>query len=72
LLDALRDAARSRGFAALSLSVEPDNLAAVRLYERKGFVRLFADEEGSWTMKADLSVGAMPDESPITERTEER
>lgn len=60
LLDALLGAARSRGFAALSLSVEPDNPAA-RLYERKGFVGLFVDEEGSRTMKANLStVGARP------------
>lgn len=54
LLDALLGAARSRGFAALSLSVEPGN-PAPRLYERKGFVGLFVDEEGSRTMRAELS-----------------
>lgn len=54
LLDALLGAASSQGFAALSLSVELDNPAA-RLYERKGFVGLFVDEEGSRTMRAELS-----------------
>ncbi|MBA4114850.1 MAG: GNAT family N-acetyltransferase [Rubrobacter sp.] len=60
LLDTLLGTAKSQGFDALSLSVEPDNPAA-RLYERKGFVGLFVDEEGSWTMRAELSaVGARP------------
>lgn len=54
LLDTLLGAAKFRGFAALSLSVEPDNPAA-RLYERKGFVGLFVDEERSRTMRAELS-----------------
>lgn len=53
LLHALMDAARSRGFGALSLSVEDSNPAA-RLYERHGFRRLFVVGD-SWTMKADLS-----------------
>ncbi len=58
LLDTLLGAAKSQGFDALSLSVEPGNPAA-RLYERKGFVGLFVDEEGSRTMRAELStVGA--------------
>jgi len=55
LLDTLLGAAKSRGFDALSLSVEPGNPAA-RLYERKGFIELFVDEEGSRTMRAELSI----------------
>jgi ribosomal protein S18 acetylase RimI-like enzyme len=45
--------ARSRGFPALSLSVERENPAA-RLYEREGFevVRAGAD---TWTMRLDLA-----------------
>ena len=53
LLDALMDAARSRGFDALSLSVERDN-PAVHLYERRGFETLLALDD-TWTMKVDLS-----------------
>lgn len=53
LLRALLSAARSRGFDALSLSVERGN-PAVRLYERHGFERLFVAGD-AWTMKADLS-----------------
>jgi len=72
LLDALKSEAKSGGFDALSLSVEPENGAAVRLYERRGFVRLLVDHEGSWTMKADLSGEAGRDDVQITGRTEER
>jgi len=53
LLDGLMITARSQGFEALSLSVEPDN-PAIQLYERKGFERLFAGD-GSVTMRADLA-----------------
>jgi len=55
LLGEIRNVARSRGYGALSLSVEHGN-PAIRLYERNGFVRLF-EGEGAWTMKADLSAG---------------
>ncbi len=55
LLRGLLDTARSRGFETLSLSIRHGNHAAVRLYERSGFVKLFYGE-GSWTMKADLTV----------------
>jgi ribosomal protein S18 acetylase RimI-like enzyme len=48
LLDALIADARTGGFPALSLSVEPDN-PAVRLYERAGFSRV-PSNGGSWTM----------------------
>ena len=55
LLRELRDAARSQGYSALSLSVEKGN-PALGLYERNGFVKLFETEE-AWTMRADLSAG---------------
>ena len=47
-MHALIRAARDDGFAALSLSVEPDNPAA-RLYERLGFERV-GWFEGAQTM----------------------
>ena len=53
LLRALMEVARSEGFDALSLSVECGN-PAVRLYERRGFVRLFTVGDAC-TMKANLS-----------------
>ena len=52
LLRALMERARARGFAALSLSVNPDN-PALRLYERLGFEKVEM-VEGSWTMVAAL------------------
>lgn len=55
LLRELLGTARLQGFEALSLSVRHDNHAAVRLYERSGFVKL-SSGEGSWTMKANLAV----------------
>ena len=55
LLRELREAARSQGYSALSLSVEKGN-PALGLYERNGFVKLFETED-AWTMKADLSAG---------------
>ena len=55
LLRELRDAARSQGYSALSLSVEKGN-PALGLYERNGFVKLFETEE-AWTMRAELSAG---------------
>lgn len=54
LLRALMDAARSNGFDAISLSVQKSNTAAMRLYEKSGFVRL-RDDGDAWVMKADLS-----------------
>lgn len=53
LLRALMDAARGDGFGAISLSVQKTNHAAVRLYEKRGFVRV-RDDGDAWTMKADL------------------
>ncbi len=67
LLPALMDLARSRGFGALSLSVRQENTAAVRLYERNGFVKVSEAGFGkpSCTMKADLSRDEGPS-SPLT------
>jgi ribosomal-protein-alanine N-acetyltransferase len=48
---ALSDAA-SEGFAAISLSVEPDNPSRL-LYAQFGFVQV-GMVEGSWTMRAEL------------------
>jgi ribosomal protein S18 acetylase RimI-like enzyme len=39
LLDAIAAWARSNGYARCKLSVRPDNLQAIRVYERGGFVR---------------------------------
>ena len=52
LLEALIAGARTNGFRALSLSVEPDNPAR-RLYERAGFLRV-EDDGGAWTMVLEL------------------
>ena len=52
LLDALLAAARAGGYAALSLSVEPDNPAR-RLYERFGFTQVGVNG-GAWTMRVRL------------------
>jgi ribosomal protein S18 acetylase RimI-like enzyme len=49
LLDALLAAARERGVASLSLSVERDNHPARRLYERAGFQQV-REVGGSLTM----------------------
>lgn len=54
LLSTLMDEARSSGFDALSLSVRKSDLAAVKLYEAKGFIRL-RDDRSAWVMKAELS-----------------
>ena len=55
LLRELRDAAKSQGYSALSLSVEKGN-PALRLYEHNGFVKLFETED-AWAMGADLFAG---------------
>lgn len=54
LLRALMNAARSSGFDAISLAVRKSNPAAVKLYEKNGFVRLGEDRR-AWIMKADLT-----------------
>ena len=46
--------ARSLGYPALSLSVDPMNQVAISLYEKFGFKKHWKDTGGSWTMKKDL------------------
>ncbi|WP_127587208.1 GNAT family N-acetyltransferase [Paenibacillus koleovorans] len=53
LLGAIMDQARLDGFASLSLSVDPANEAAVRLYSSLGFERC-GGYTSSWTMKVEL------------------
>lgn len=53
LLRALMNAAVSDGFDAVSLSVQKSNHAAIRLYEKNGFVRL-RDDGNAWVMMAQL------------------
>lgn len=53
LMEAIIQQAICDGYPALSLSVDPHNRAAVRLYERLGFS--YCGTSGtSWTMKLDL------------------
>jgi len=47
---ALCDRARSEGYAALSLSVERDNVALVSFYEKHGFERVVEDGGDGVTM----------------------
>jgi GNAT superfamily N-acetyltransferase len=56
LLATVLDAARTAGFAAVSLSVEPTN-PALTLYEHHGFIRV-GMAGGSWTMRVDLAPSA--------------
>ena len=46
--------ARSIGYSALSLSVDPHNKPALQMYEKSGFKKIYEDDGGSWTMKKDL------------------
>jgi len=50
LVRALCDRARSEGYAALSLSVERDNVALVSFYEKHGFERVVEDGGDGVTM----------------------
>lgn len=50
LLDALLERARAVGIASLSLSVDPENEAALRLYRRRGFDVVATDSGGSLVM----------------------
>lgn len=54
LLSKMIDLALSIGYPALSLSVDPFNKTALRLYEKTGFEKVYQDDGGSWTMKKDL------------------
>ena len=53
LLEALLEKARSEGYGAVSLSVEPDN-SALQLYERHGFDKT-GDRGGAFVMRAELA-----------------
>ncbi|MBM7554282.1 GNAT family N-acetyltransferase [Thalassobacillus pellis] len=50
LMAKLIDQARQDGYSALSLSVDPDNTAAIQLYTKFGFVKVGISGT-SWTMK---------------------
>lgn len=63
LLVALMEAARLGGFHAISLSVQKSNPAAIKLYEKNGFVR-FRDDGGAWVMRAELDDNATTDDAP--------
>lgn len=54
LLSEMIGFARSIGYSALSLSVDPHNKKALQMYEKSGFEKVYQDEGGSWTMKKDL------------------
>lgn len=55
LLSEMIDSARLVGYSALSLSVDPRNKPALRMYEKCGFKKVYQDHGGSWTMKKDLN-----------------
>lgn len=54
LLSEMIGLACSIGHSAISLSVDPRNKTALRLYEKLGFEKVYQDEGGAWTMKKDL------------------
>ncbi|MER2294755.1 MAG: GNAT family N-acetyltransferase [Desemzia incerta] len=54
LLSRMMDFAEDLGYSAISLSVDPRNKNALRLYENSGFKKEYEDDGGSWTMKKDL------------------
>ncbi|ETT32572.1 GNAT family N-acetyltransferase [Paenibacillus sp. FSL P4-0338] len=54
LMQAITQQAVSEGYTALSLSVDPENQAAVRLYDRLGF-QFHGISGTSWTMKLDIT-----------------
>lgn len=53
-MQAITQQAVSEGYTALSLSVDPENQAAVRLYDRLGF-QFHGISGTSWTMKLDIT-----------------
>ena len=48
LVDAFLEASRSRGYGAVALSVEKENLPAIALYEKKGFQIVNTFSEGRY------------------------
>lgn len=59
LLSDMIDLARSFGYMALSLSVDPHNKTALQMYEKSGFTKVYQDNGGSWTMKKELYTSAV-------------
>jgi ribosomal protein S18 acetylase RimI-like enzyme len=77
LLRSLLGVAKSQGFDALSLSVRCNNPAAIRLYERNGFIKLFDinSEYPSWAMKVDFTAhgkdeGPRRTEAPVSNKSQ--
>ncbi len=70
LLAALKEAAKTDRFHALSLSVQKTNPAA-GLYRRMSFVEI-RDDGDDWTMKAELTGPKSPSDARSAQRTEER
>lgn len=54
LMKEIIDQARSDGYQAVSLSVDPENQGAVKLYEKLGF-QFYGISGTSWTMKLDIT-----------------
>ncbi|WP_405104186.1 GNAT family N-acetyltransferase [Paenibacillus sp. FSL K6-1217] len=54
LMQAITQQAVTEGYTSLSLSVDPGNQAAVRLYDRLGF-QFHGISGTSWTMKLDIA-----------------
>lgn len=54
LMKEIIDQARLDGYSAVSLSVDPDNQGAVKLYEKLGF-QFYGIAGTSWTMKLDIA-----------------
>ncbi len=67
LLAALMEVAREQGYPALSLSVTEDS-RAVDMFERYGFQKV-STEDGTWTMRADLSEVTDPAAATTTSDT---
>ena len=69
VLRRLLDIAESQGVDGRSLGVHRNNLAAVELYERSGFAKLFDidSEVPSWVIKVDVIVHRNDRGAPLTE-----
>lgn len=55
LLSKMVSLASKAGYPAVSLSVDPRNKKALQLYENSGFVKVYEDSGGSWTMQKSIS-----------------
>lgn len=54
LMSSMFELARSQGYSALSLSVDPRNTIAKRLYEKNRFELVYKDKNGFYIMKKAL------------------